>query len=216
MNVEDIPGEVLNALANRKSGIYDQTRMNAIDQGMTPQWKVEMQASLNDVETANASSKSKIPKLYKLIDRADEKRRAYTACKKGCNACCHMQVEISDVEAARIALHAGRDYVRLRPGRNTTPINALGRKSTPCTFLENSECSIYEARPFVCRELAVVDIDALACSFENMALARANDPRAITVAQTKVGPVADAFTRLVVRPSASFGDIRQFFPKGES
>lgn len=70
----------------------------------------------------------------------------------------------------------------------------------------------YKVRPFVCRDLAVLDVDALTCSFENIALARAGDPRAVGVPQSTVRPLAEAFGQLAMRPSTAFADIRQFFP----
>lgn len=155
----------------------------------------------------------KLRKLYTLADEAHQNRANVVACKAGCSACCHMQVEINEAEARLIGDATGRKPRQLPPGRHTTPVNQLGNQNTPCTFLAQGTCSIYEHRPFVCRELAVLDVDALACSFENMYLERMGDPRAVRVPEVNMPPLRQAMlTILQGSSSRAWADIRQFFP----
>jgi Fe-S-cluster containining protein len=209
---QTLSDDVLARLAERKISNDSQQRVADVQTAMTPEWQADMARRLGHVMNEPASARSKFPKLYALIERADEKRATHAACGRGCDACCHIQVEIADSEAQRIAEFTGRAAIKLPPGRHTTSRQKLGRQDTPCPFLVDHACSIYEARPFVCRDMAVLDVDALTCSFENMELARRADPRAVSVPQHTVRPVVEAFAHLTMRPTAAFADIRQFFP----
>ena len=212
MNIEEISHDVLDRLAQRHVDGDSSARIAAIDAAMTPQWKAEMDRRLRATLAEASAPRSKLRKVYALLDEVNALRTTHMACKRGCTACCHMQVEISDVEAQRIATATGRKAARLPAGHLTTPMEKLGRRDTPCPFLKDDECSIYEDRPFVCREMAVLDRDALVCSFENMALARAHDARMLTVPQATVPPLASAYSRIVTHPGMTLADIRQFFP----
>ncbi len=101
---------------------------------------------------------------------------------------------------------------QLAAGRHTTPVEKLGRRDTPCPFLQKDQCSIYDVRPITCRDMAVAGSDSLACSFENMALGREKDPRTLPVPQTKMQPILQAWTAIVFSRRTAFADIRQFFP----
>jgi len=100
------------------------------------------------------------------------------ACKKGCATCCTQSVTMTSMEGEAILdfvrsrsrekwLHeklAGASSGKGGPGRTTNRFAedclagravdeaALGNWDfTPCVFLEESLCSIYEVRPFGCR-----------------------------------------------------------------
>jgi len=100
------------------------------------------------------------------------------ACQKGCTACCTQSVTISSLEGELIldfVSAQGREkwlldkLARTTPGKSRSIIttnqfaeaclkhqavdsDALGCWDfTPCVFLEDAACSIYEARPFGCR-----------------------------------------------------------------
>lgn len=88
--------------------------------------------------------------------------------------------------------------------------------NTPCPFLDNGLCTIYEHRPYNCRSLGVVDRDSLTCDPVNTALARAKDPRAVPVSMTKMQAFDPAFQELHRRPGTVWADIRQFFPADAS
>jgi len=215
MNVSDVSPEFFERLAQRKVQGDSAARMAAIDVQMTPAWKASMTDRLRAVDVMAASPRSKLWKIYGILDEVNALKQPYAACKAGCSACCHIQVEISDREAQRIGAAVGRKPAPLPSGRLTTPTEQLGRVETPCPFLVENNCSIYADRPYVCREMTVLDRDALACSFENMALARVDDERVLGVPQAKVPPVAEAHARVVVHPNMTLADIRQFFPAAD-
>lgn len=216
MNAKDFSPTTLAALHARKveDGAASRRRFAEIEVAMTPEWKAGMARRVAAVVGEASSPRSKLPKVYSLLDEVGALRAPHVACKPGCDACCHMQIEITQDEADRIGQFTSRVPLKLRPIVQTTPISRLGRPGTPCPFLVDHACSIYEARPFVCRSMAVVDDTPITCSFENMALARANDPRTVGVPESKPGPLVDAFKRISEQRSQAIADIRQFFPTG--
>ncbi|RZA26851.1 MAG: YkgJ family cysteine cluster protein [Proteobacteria bacterium] len=86
------------------------------------------------------------------------------SCKAGCGACCHQPVFVSDDEFVNI-----REYLidtgwkldkdRVQMQLDATDDGIYKEISVPdrrCVFLgENSSCSIYEARPLLCRRYNV-------------------------------------------------------------
>lgn len=85
----------------------------------------------------------------------------YSACKKGCSACCHSQVSASDDEAQLLAHKIVRGEVSIDIDRLMTQADAgndasawykLSYQQRGCIFLDsNGGCSVYEDRPAVCR-----------------------------------------------------------------
>lgn len=184
-------------------------KLAAIEEAMTPQWKAAMHARIADLSNQAAAPRSKLPKLYLMMEEVGELRSPHVSCKAGCSACCRtIPVEISDLEARHIAAATGKPMANLPPGRHTD----LKGVSTPCPFLLENRCSIYEYRPYNCRSLAAVDRDALSCSEENTALTRAKDPRAVPVVMTKMQAFDPVYREILGRKPVVWADIRQFFP----
>lgn len=211
----DDTDSVIERLAERKAeGRAESTaRLAAIDKSMTPQWKASMLARITKLNHEAAAPRSKLPKLYGLMEEVAAVRAPHLACSEGCDACCRtIPVEISDLEARHIAQATGRVMASLPPGRHTIPGHSPMHVNTPCPFLVDNLCSIYERRPYNCRSLAVVDRDALTCSEENTALARAKDPRAVPVPMTKMQAFDPSYAALTNRTGTVWADIRQFFP----
>ena len=98
-----------------------------------------------------------------LIDQAIEAASAITHfdCKRGCAACCHQPVKLTEQEARRIA---GRiaDSPDLRERVERFPVLAHMdhvRGRVPCAFLgPDCECLIYEFRPLQCRGYMSTDV----------------------------------------------------------
>lgn len=65
-------------------------------------------------------------------------------CKKGCTPCCHYPVSITHLEIEFIERGAG-----IKRAKHI--MKTARPHDTPCPFLRNDTCSIYEHRPFVCR-----------------------------------------------------------------
>jgi Fe-S-cluster containining protein len=206
---------IMQRLAERKAeGRGESTaRLEAIERDMTPEWKASMQGKITQLNHEASSPRSKLPKLYALMEVVGEVRAPHLACNAGCNSCCRtIPVEISDLEAKHIASVTGRAMASLPPRRHTVVATTPKHVNTPCPFLVDNLCSIYEHRPYNCRSLAVVDRDSLTCSEENTALTRAKDARAVPVPMTKMQAFDPTYLALTGRPGAVWADIRQFFP----
>lgn len=79
---------------------------------------------------------------------ASGRREDDLRCRRGCTACCEVQLEVSPVEAAAVreALAVSSASARARLAQR------LSRRSRSCVMLESDgACAIYEARPLVCR-----------------------------------------------------------------
>ncbi len=184
-------------------------RLSAINQSMTPEWKASMRVEIDKLSQTASSARSKLPKLYALMESFGELRAPHVSCKAGCSACCrNIPVELSDLEAKHIAAATGKTVTPLPPGRHSQ----LGFLTPHCPFLVNNQCSIYEHRPYGCRSLAVVDRDALTCSDLNRTLTIAKDPRAVPVMMTKMTMFDPLYRDLTNKPGTVWADIRQFFP----
>lgn len=205
----------LQRLAELKADNHTEARarLAAIEAVMTPQWRTTMHTKIEGLSKEASSARSKLPKLYALMEVVGELRAPHVSCKAGCSACCRIiPVEISEQEARHIAAATGRASVTLPPGRHTN----LSRVDKPCPFLVEDKCSIYEHRPYNCRSLAAVDRDALACSDENSALTHAKDPRAVPVTMTKMQAFDPLYRELTDKKGMAWADIRQFFPSQPS
>lgn len=82
-------------------------------------------------------------------DKARGAELAGVACRRGCAFCCHVEVDVTPLEAIRLARQA------MISGGNEAPRRA------PCPLLVDGACSQYERRPFACR--AVYSPDARRC-----------------------------------------------------
>lgn len=121
-------------------------------------------------------------KLRMLVDEAARLVAPNTPCKKGCSACCYQAVPLSRNEARLIEAASGRRYHRnirrFIPAQETRETiehfnaNAEARlhDPTPCPFLVDDACSIYEARPIPCRSHHVLHPDASRCKLEGKAI----------------------------------------------
>ncbi len=154
----------------------------------------------------------RLRKLYALIDELNSFNGQNVACRRGCAHCCHTQVAMGLAEAEMLGRAIGR-----KPKKNVSRNRQPGHYDsqpygyhTPCTFLVNNECSIYEHRPLACRKLVNADIDDLLCQLI--------PPLAVPV------PYLDRtefdFANVAICTSGSSvpksADIREYFPKTET
>jgi Fe-S-cluster containining protein len=87
------------------------------------------------------------------------------ACKSGCFLCCHSRVSVIPLEALLMAEFVAAKFSRsqvdelvkrihrahdLTQGKTDKQIYTL-KTVLPCVFLEGGRCSVYEARPSICR-----------------------------------------------------------------
>lgn len=100
----------------------------------------------------------KAKKYIRLVELADKLMPSIlpeTPCRKGCSSCCHIACAISEQEAELIGKATGRRPTKLdrdmAKARDRLDNNALRYYGTPCPFLVDNACSIYESRPIACR-----------------------------------------------------------------
>lgn len=91
--------------------------------------------------------------VSRFFDAFHERHGSHMQCSLGCSKCCSEGLTVFSVEAQRIF----RWFEGLEPserqqlGLNLSASMRSNSKPRKCVFLHNNACSIYEARPVVCR-----------------------------------------------------------------
>lgn len=93
----------------------------------------------------------RLPELWAKIDEFFERVGARypgaLTCGPGCADCCRRELTVTSVEAARIA-----HLLASMPASQREAIAARADRGEPCAALdEEGRCSVYAARPLVCR-----------------------------------------------------------------
>jgi hypothetical protein len=109
--------------------------------------------------------------VYKAIDSffaaAPAENKQAIQCKAGCTACCFIDVDICQDEAAVIVDYCRETGIGI-DREYLTRQAAVGRKTysplSKCVFLKDNCCSIYPVRPIACRKHWVKTDPAL-CDF---------------------------------------------------
>lgn len=103
------------------------------------------------------------------------------ACQAGCAYCCHTRVEVLPHEALFIARYVRETQPAMQQQQLIERLKshadrAAGltredhfRARLPCAFLVDSRCSIYEARPTLCRTFHSLDVEPCRSGFEHPA-----------------------------------------------
>lgn len=172
-------------------------------------FRQQFETRLANALGANGSRRSKIFAIQQLSSEVRQISAPFAACNKGCSNCCHQRVMLSQTEADTIAHNIKRKAVQLSLAYKLPDEDSFG-STTPCNFLVRGECSIYEHRPFMCRNQVNLDSDNLLCSFENWELAKANSPMHTGIPMQDPGPLLIAYRQVSSRDVV--GDIRDFFP----
>lgn len=151
-------------------------------------------------------SHERVIRIAKLADAAARMVRDQTPCRRGCSACCHINLPLGRTEAERLAKASGRELT----AANALPAMAaaLLRDDTrfygvPCPFLKNDECSVYRDRPIACRTHHVIEESAAKCAVDE---GRRTDP----IAKFNLSFFDEAAA--VVMQHELVGDIRDWFP----
>lgn len=169
-----------------------------------PKRLIELEGSLpTDIARANASARSKIGKIYRLIDQIAEVRAPHVACAGECADCCRMNVSISGLEAKLIAEATGRKVATVEDSVKHEQDRFVG---VACPFLRNDLCTIYEHRPLVCRNHASFYATAKWCTPEHSL--RTDAP------MVNFSGIDEAYVAVSSgRDCMILADIRDFFPE---
>lgn len=159
------------------------------------------------IATVNASTRSKLRKIYVVADDLSKAREPFVACGQGCASCCHMNVSITSAEAELLANASGRRAANVlrSPSRSADAFSGQ-----PCTFLDGqSRCSVYADRPLACRKHASFFEDAGPCHPSVM--------NELQVPQVTFSGLDQAlFVVSGERRNPILADIRDFFPPAEN
>lgn len=84
-----------------------------------------------------------------FFDKIQKKHSVVMECKAGCFKCCMTDISVFEIEADRIT-----DWFSAL--NESSKVDLLKKWNGPvekgaCTFLYEGQCSIYEARPLICR-----------------------------------------------------------------
>jgi hypothetical protein len=181
----------------------------ALEKAIAPQ-KRELINEITRINQQNSSRRSKFIALQKVESKTRDLAQEHFACKKGCSWCCYMPTELSQTEADAIGFAIGKKATQLKQTGRAHE-NRNSHTGSPCVFLKDDCCSIYENRPYVCRQYVNVDVDNLLCGPDNLMLAELKDPRATGI-PTLADPLIGAFHQL--NGEDVIADIRDFFPDG--
>ncbi|HYE69238.1 MAG TPA: YkgJ family cysteine cluster protein [Anaerovoracaceae bacterium] len=93
-----------------------------------------------------------------MVNLSESTKFRFT-CRRGCSFCCHVEVETSNIEVRSIlqfckkkSITIDKEYLK----RQSKAKNLHRSEVSACVFLKGNECSIYEARPLVCKMMYVV------------------------------------------------------------
>ncbi|MDP1958995.1 YkgJ family cysteine cluster protein [Hydrogenophaga sp.] len=149
----------------------------------------------------NASIRSKLRKIYNLMSDIGSVAEPYVACAKGCSSCCKMNVKISQFEANLIGEKTGLNVKQLSISKNHNSEEFIG---IPCMFLKDNSCSIYDVRPFVCRNHVWFDTSSYWCDPERSLK--------VTMPMIEFSGAVAAFLDVTKKDSGGIhADIRDFF-----
>jgi len=170
----------------------------------------EMRELPKRISNMNTRASVKLRQINVAADEVFRHAEGRAACARGCAHCCHVALPITSAEARFIGEQIGiqpKDVVN-SPRRSKQSFST----GTPCPFLKNGECSIYESRPLLCRTHFNFDRDNYWCRYENWDAPGASIPKPV------IPQLQDA-CRIAVgqRPADSVvADIRDYFPDGLS
>ncbi len=71
-------------------------------------------------------------------------------CARGCDACCHVDLSVFEVEAAPI-----REALAALPSPLREAVRAQAGQTERCAMLVDGSCAVYEQRPLICRSHGV-------------------------------------------------------------
>lgn len=162
---------------------------------------------LRDLLMQVPSGPARAQRIHQMVDAEMEQEKSIPiSCTKGCNHCCHMEVEITSDEALILkgiladGFAIDRDrFIRQsqRPLQDETWRRRHFHPENRCIFLAaDGACSVYEARPVMCRRHTVTS-PAVHCQSLEQAISIRYFPRVDLIISAanedpalRVGPLA--------------------------
>ena len=96
----------------------------------------------NPIETLQENASGFFDKIY-------AKYSNQMKCKEGCSKCCFTNISVFKVESERITEWFSSQGPVVQ--KELQELWATKNETGACTFLYNDRCTIYEARPVICR-----------------------------------------------------------------
>jgi len=171
-----------------------------------PELKAHVVSLPKRITQLSARPVIKLKEVLNMADQIFDHAGKFAACARGCGHCCHVSVPITEFEARYMAENLGIKLVELKQSIRHE-LSEYG-SHTPCPFLANGECSIYEVRPLTCRMHMNFDRDNYWCLHENWLKPEAEIPR------PTIQPLIDAYHMAIGSTRPIMADIRDFFPQG--
>lgn len=137
-------------------------------------------------QTSHGSVRSKVMPIYMRFDKKLSASPAQIDCKSGCEYCCYYHVTVTGAEVFALAEHIHslhpkrRDVLVERIAAAAKQVANLSAQeymqtNIKCALLEDSRCSVYDARPRACRGFHSRDVAGCKAAFENPKLNDEND-----------------------------------------
>ena len=172
-------------------------------------WVLDVPQKAKALAEENASRRSKFKRFLILADQVNNAVAPHVACASGCSACCRIGVSLTTYEAQVLG-----DSIGVQPAIPSKTISieeGLDLEAetnryfgTPCPFLSENLCSIYEHRPLACRTHVNLG-DAFFCD-------TSVPPEESYVTHLDMRAFFLCLTFLLLDSPAA--DIRDFFPNG--
>jgi uncharacterized protein len=102
-------------------------------------------SKLTPIEQLQENASQKFSLIY-------EKFRSEMKCGPGCSKCCEVDLGVSVVEAERLVLWFAKQPESIQSAlKEKWRASPLTKNQKNCAFLVSNQCSVYEARPIICR-----------------------------------------------------------------
>ena len=187
---------------------YAEPNLDKFFNTVSPELKARVVSLPQRIANMNARPVIKLVEVLNTADKIFDHAGKFAACARGCGHCCHVSVPISAFEAQYMG-----DKLGIKPQvvtQSKRPKLQDFGSHTPCPFLANGECSIYEVRPLTCRMHMNFDVDNYWCLHENWQRPEAEIPR------PTIEPLEQAYHQLMSSTKQEIvADIRDFFPNGK-
>lgn len=187
---------------------YADANLDKFFNSVTPELKAHVVSLPKRITQISARPVIRLKEVLSTADQIFDHAGKFAACARGCGHCCHVSVPITEFEARYMGEHLNIKPVELKQSIRHK-LSEYG-SHTPCPFLANGECSIYEVRPLTCRMHMNFDRDNYWCLHENWQKPEAEIPR------PTIQPLVDAYHMVISNTKPIMADIRDFFPHGKA